>query len=100
MQPLFSDYNQVKLRHRFVIRYLHLRRDEQEDKTMTKIVTAIYASEETLVNVRDDLVSTGIPQEKIRINKEKRQVQVMSPDVTESEIIEIMNRHEPTQLDT
>ena len=67
---------------------------------MTKIVTAIYASEETLVNVRDDLVSTGIPQEKIRINKEKRQVQVMSPDVTESEIIEIMNRHEPTQLDT
>ena len=67
---------------------------------MTKIVTAIYASEETLVNVRDDLVSTGIPQEKIRINKEKRQVQVMSPDVTESEIIEIMNRHKPTQIDT
>jgi hypothetical protein len=67
---------------------------------MTKIVTAIYASEETLVNVRDDLVSTGIPQEKIRVNKEKRQVQVMSPDVTESEIIEIMRRHEPIQLDT
>lgn len=67
---------------------------------MTKIVTAIYASEETLVNVRDDLVSTGIPQEKIRINKDKRQVQVMSPDVTEKEIIEIMQRHAPTQLDT
>ena len=67
---------------------------------MTKIVTAIYASEETLVNVRDDLVSTGIPQDKIRVNKEKRQVQVMSPDVTESEIIEIMRRHEPIQLDT
>ena len=67
---------------------------------MTKIVTAIYASEETLVNVRDDLVSTGIPQEKIRINKDKRQVQVMSPDVTEKEIIEIMQRHDPTQLDT
>jgi len=67
---------------------------------MTKIVTAIYASEETLVNVRDDLVSTGIPQEKIRINKDKRQVQVMSPDVTEKEIIEILQRHDPTQLDT
>jgi len=67
---------------------------------MTKIVTAIYASEETLVNVRDDLVSTGIPQEKIRINKDKRQVQVMSPDVTEKEIIEIMQRHDPTRLDT
>jgi hypothetical protein len=67
---------------------------------MTKIVTAIYASEETLPNVRDDLISTGIPQEKIRVNKEKRQVQVMSPDVTESEIIEIMRRHDPIQLDT
>ncbi len=67
---------------------------------MTKIVTAIYASEETLVNVRDDLVSTGIPQEKIRINKDKRQVQVMSPDVTEKEIIEILQRHDPTRLDT
>ena len=67
---------------------------------MTKIVTAIYASEDTLVNVRDDLISTGIPQEKIRVNKEKRQVQVMSPDVTENEIVEIMRRHEPIQLDT
>ena len=67
---------------------------------MTRIVTAIYASAETLVNVRDDLVSTGIPQEKIRINKDKRQVQVMSPDVTEDEIVEILERHEPTQLTT
>ncbi len=67
---------------------------------MTKIVTAIYASEDTLPNVRDDLISTGIPQEKIRVNKDKRQVQVMSPDVTESEIIEIMRRHDPVQLDT
>ena len=67
---------------------------------MTKIVTAIYASEETLINVRDDLASTGIPQEKIRVNKENRQVQVMSPDVTESEIVEILRRHEPTKLET
>lgn len=66
---------------------------------MTRIVTAIYALEETLVNVRNDLVSTGIPQEKIRVNKDKRQVQVMSPDVTEREIIEILRRHKPTQLD-
>jgi hypothetical protein len=67
---------------------------------MTKIVTATYASEDTLLNVRDDLVSTGIPQEKIRVNKEKLHVQVMSPDVTESEIIEIMRRHDPIHLET
>ncbi len=65
---------------------------------MTKIVTATYASKETLVNVRDDLVSTGIPQEKIRVNKDKLHVQVMSPDVTESEILEILRRHKPTEL--
>ena len=65
---------------------------------MTKIVTATYASEETLVNVRDDLVSTGIPQEKIRVNKDKLHVQVMSPDVTENEILDILRRHEPTEL--
>ena len=67
---------------------------------MTKIVTAVYASKETLTNVHDDLISTGIPQEKIRIDKEKRQVQVMSPESDASEIIEILNRHQPTQLDS
>ena len=67
---------------------------------MTKIVTAVYASKETLTNVHDDLISTGIPQEKIRIDKEKRQVQVMSPESDASEITEILNRHQPTQLDS
>jgi hypothetical protein len=67
---------------------------------MTKIVTAVYASKETLTNVHDDLVSTGIPQEKIRTDKDKRQVQVMSPDADASEIIEILNRHQPTHLDS
>ncbi len=66
---------------------------------MTKIVTAVYASEDALRNVHDDLVSTGIPQEKIRTDKDKRQVQVMSPESDAREIIEILNRHQPTQLD-
>lgn len=67
---------------------------------MTKIVTAIYASAETLSNVRDDLVSTGIPQDIIRVNKEKHQVQVMSPDSDSDEIVEILNRHKPTEVHT
>jgi hypothetical protein len=66
---------------------------------MTKIVTATYASADTLKNVHDDLVSTGIPQEKIRVNKDKLHVQVMSPDVTENEILEILRRHGPTQIE-
>jgi len=65
---------------------------------MTKIVTATYASADTLVNVRDDLLATGIPQENVRVNEGKLQVQVMSPDVTESEIFEILRRHGPTEV--
>jgi hypothetical protein len=65
---------------------------------MTKIVTATYASEDTLKNVHNDLIGTGIPEEKIRVIKDKLEVQVMSPDATESEMMEILRRHEPTKI--
>ena len=67
---------------------------------MTKVITAIYASEQTVTNAYDDLISTGIPQEKIRVDKGKAQVQVSSPDSSEPEIVEILRRHQPTRLDT
>lgn len=67
---------------------------------MTEIVTAVYASTDTLTNVYDDLVSTGIPTEKIRVSEDKRQVQVMTPDVSEREVIEILERHNPVKLDS
>lgn len=67
---------------------------------MAEIITAVYASEDTLANVRDDLVSTGIPQEKIRVNHDKKQVQVMSPTITEAEIEEILKRHSPIEIRT
>ena len=57
---------------------------------MAEIITAVYASADTLKNVRDDLVSVGIPQEKIRVNKDKKQVQVMGPETAEAEIEEIL----------
>ncbi len=53
---------------------------------MAEIITAVYASTDTLKNVRDDLVSVGIPQEKIRVNEDKKQVQVMGPETAEAEI--------------
>ncbi len=67
---------------------------------MAEIITAVYASEDTLANVRNDLVSVGIPQEKIRVNQEKKQVQVMAPEVSEAEIEEILRRHQPTEVHT
>ena len=35
---------------------------------MAEIITAVYASADTLTNVRDDLVSVGVPQEKLRFS--------------------------------
>ncbi len=67
---------------------------------MSEIVTAVYESEDTVTNAYDDLISTGIPSEKIRIDKDKRQIQVMTPDASEPEIVEILGRHKPVKLDT
>jgi hypothetical protein len=71
-----------------------------EDKAMSEIVAAVYDSEDTVTNAYDDLISTGIPSEKIRIDKDKRQIQVMTPDTSEPEIVEILGRHKPVKLDT
>jgi hypothetical protein len=67
---------------------------------MAEIITAVYASEDTLENVQDDLVSTGIPQEKIRVSPDKKQVQVMGPITAEAEIEEILKRHSPIEIHT
>lgn len=65
---------------------------------MTEIITAVYATTDTLENVRNDLVSTGIPQEEIRVSQDKCQVQVMAPDTADAEIEEILNRHAPIEV--
>lgn len=67
---------------------------------MAEIITAVYASVETLANVRNDLVSVGIPQETIRVSEEKTQVQVVGPHTEEAEIEEILRRHLPTEIHT
>jgi hypothetical protein len=65
---------------------------------MTQIITARYTSQDTVRNVYDDLISTGIPDEKIRTEKNSPVVHVMSPETTAPEVIEILNRHEPAEL--
>ena len=67
---------------------------------MAEIITAIYGSADTLDNVRDDLISVGIPQEKIRVNPAKKQVQVMGPATAEAEYREILERHLPIEIHT
>ena len=65
---------------------------------MTAVVTCTYDSADKVHNAREDLVATGIPQEEIYVDEESNQIKIMIPDVTKPEIIEILNRHEPTQI--
>jgi hypothetical protein len=65
---------------------------------MTAAVVATYKDFKTVRNVEDDLLSTGIPNEKIKVDREHRKIRVMVPDATKSEIMEILNRHEPAEI--
>ena len=65
---------------------------------MTTAVVATYKDEMAITNVRDDLVSTGIPNEAIKIDKDNMKVRVIVPEQTKAEIVEILNRHEPAEV--
>lgn len=67
---------------------------------MAEIITAVYEHQDTLANVRNDLISVGIPQEKIRVSRDNHQVQVMAPEVSDAEIREILERHQPREIHT
>jgi hypothetical protein len=64
---------------------------------MTAVV-ASYKDAVTIMNVRDDLLSTGIPGDTIKVDKDHLKVRVMVPDQTKAEIIEILKRHEPAEI--
>ena len=65
--------------------------------TMTAVV-ASYKDAMTTRNVRDDLISTGIPGEKIKVDKDHFKIRVMVPEQTKAEVIEILNRHHPAEI--
>lgn len=64
---------------------------------MTAVV-ASYKDAVTIMNVKDDLLSTGIPDDTIKIDKKHLKVRVMVPEQTEDEIIEILKRHHPAEI--
>jgi len=65
---------------------------------VTTTVTCTYDSADKVHNAREDLVATGIPQEEILVNEKTHQIKVISPDVTKPEIVEILSRHEPSDI--
>ena len=65
---------------------------------MTEAVVATYNDVTTVKNVEDDLRSTGIPMEEIRVDKDHFKIRVTIPSVTKAEVLEILNRHQPTEV--
>jgi hypothetical protein len=65
---------------------------------MTEAVVATYNDVTTVKNVEDDLRSTGIPMEEIRVDNENYKVRVTIPNATKAEVLEILNRHKPAQI--
>jgi hypothetical protein len=65
---------------------------------MTEAVVASYNDATTVINVEDDLRSTGIPMEEIRVDKDNFKVRVTIPSATKSEVLEILNRHRPAEV--
>jgi hypothetical protein len=65
---------------------------------MTEAVVATYKDVKSIMNVEEDLLATGIPNEKIKIDKEHRKIRVFTPDATKAEVLEILNRHMPAEV--
>jgi hypothetical protein len=66
---------------------------------MTETVTCTYDSVDKVHNAKEDLVASGIPQEKIFVVKEDNQIKVMIPAASRPEIEEILNRHNPSKIE-
>ena len=65
---------------------------------MTEAVVATYNDVTTVRNVEDDLRSTGIPMEEIRIDNDHFKVRVTIPSATKAEVLEILKRHNPAEV--
>ena len=65
---------------------------------MTEAVVATFKDVKSMINVEEDLLATGIPNEKIKIDKDHRKFRVFTPVETKAEVLEILNRHMPAEV--
>lgn len=66
---------------------------------MTKTITGSYDASLKIRNAKDDLIASGIDQEKIFPDEDHGQLKVMVPSDIEREIVEILNRHQPSSVE-
>jgi hypothetical protein len=60
---------------------------------VSKTVTGSYASADQVRNVKDDLVSSGIPSENVYVDESTKTIKVIMPKATQPSIVEIFERH-------
>jgi hypothetical protein len=65
---------------------------------MSTTVRATFKSHDQVKNVKDDLVSTGIPSEKIFVDEAANKIRVIMPKETQAAIVEIFERHGLTDV--
>jgi hypothetical protein len=65
---------------------------------MLVTVTAKYSSIDKIRNAEEDLVATGIPSDEIFVDKETKQIKVRIAETAKPEILELLGRHDPTQI--
>ncbi|MBA6223631.1 MULTISPECIES: hypothetical protein [unclassified Colwellia] len=65
---------------------------------MYKTITAKYKDKDALTNVADELVNKDIPRENFFIDEKISQIKVMMPESAKQEIMDILNRHGPTEV--
>ncbi len=64
---------------------------------MTATLTARFDSATQMENAVDDLLATGIPDEKIRRDWENNRIAIVLPDTARPEVEEILKRHRPAE---
>jgi len=64
-----------------------------------KTITGLFDTLGQAKNAHEDLIDTGIPAERVYLDRDKFSVKVMMPDATESEAREILGRHQPKELE-
>jgi len=65
---------------------------------MPKTLTGKYGSAEAARNAHEDLVHTGLPSEKIFLDRDNAEVKAIAADGNEREIREILDRHQPSEI--
>jgi hypothetical protein len=70
----------------------------EEVKSMSNSIVAVYESEGQVKNAIDDLIATGIPQDEIRSDHDQHRISVVAADTARPEIVEILKRHQPTEI--